>query len=117
MTLTVLALAMKILVPQGFMVADRGAPFPLVICTGHGAAVFNVDAPGFPKAPAPKKSDQPCAFAGNITPPHPSAIAIVSETVVFSREIPGNARTFDLAPGRGLAAPPPQSHAPPTVSI
>lgn len=112
--LAAIALAVQFLVPQGYMVSqDRGAP-GLVICTGHGSLRLS-DSHHIP-GKAPKSSDAPCAFAahGIATPP-----PLVASLVIQSFEYVGRAATpaFDLAPGRGLAAPPPQSHAPPTILI
>ena len=113
-TLAALALTIQLLVPQGYMVStDQGSP-GLVICTGHGPLRLydHHRAPG----KAPKSSDAPCAFAGHGTatapPPAASPVAVSFEYV--QRPL---ARTFDLAPGRGLAAPPPPSHAPPSTLI
>ena len=114
LALAALALAIKVLIPQGFMVANQGGAFPLVICTGHGPAAERDDGK---KGPAQKYSDAPCAFAGNITPPPPSAAAIPAEPYAAVAERLADDRAADLMPGRGLAAPPPQSHAPPSVSI
>jgi hypothetical protein len=117
MTLTMLALALKVLVPQGFMLSERGAGIPLVICTGHGPLVLSDDGHGGSKDPARKKSDAPCMGAGNVTPVAPSTLAAVSVSIVpVADRLPGD-MALDLIPGRGLAAPPPQSHAPPAVSI
>ena len=117
LTLAVLALARKVLVPQGFMVAVRGAPFPLVICTGHGPLTVTLDQHGDPKAPAHKTSDAPCAFAGNLTPTAPSDVAVLAEPYAMVADRLHGDHGVDLAPGRGLAAPPPPSHAPPVLSV
>ena len=116
MTLAILALALKILVPQGFMVADRGALFPLVICTGHGPMLVLPEGHDPSKTPE-KKSDAPCAFAGSVTPPTPSLVAAIAEPYALPALRIAAIRSNDTAPGRGLAAPPPPSHAPPSLSI
>ena len=117
MALTALALALKVLVPQGFMLSERGPGIPLVICTGHGPLMLSDDGHGGSKNPAQKKSDAPCTGAGNVTPVAPSTLAAVSEPIVLVVDrLPGSV-ALDLIPGRGLAAPPPPSHAPPAVSI
>jgi hypothetical protein len=117
MTLTMLALALKVLVPQGFMLSERGSGIPLVICTGHGPLMLSDNGHGGSKDPAHKKSDAPCMGAGNVTPVAPSTLAAASEPIVqIADRLPGGVSP-DLIPGRGLAAPPPQSHAPPAVSI
>jgi hypothetical protein len=109
LTLAVLALVMRIAVPQGFMVASNtlgGAE--LVICTGSGPLKTA------PDAPADKsKSDGACAFAGQgvgAAPEAPPALAAASFVgTVADKPIVRP----DLAPGRGLAAPPPPSLGPP----
>jgi hypothetical protein len=117
MTLTILAIALKVLVPQGFMISERGPGFPLVICTGHGALSLADHGHGVPKDPAHKKSDAPCTGAGNVTPVTPSALCVVFRSAVLVADQLHGDKALDLIPGRGLAAPPPQSRAPPTVSI
>lgn len=116
LTLAILALALKVIVPQGFMVAARGDGFPLVICTGHGVETVANDDHGS-KTPAQKKSDAPCAFAGNLAPPAPSQVALLSEPYVLGAQQAALAKARDLMPGRGLAAPPPPSQGPPPASI
>jgi hypothetical protein len=112
LTLAILALAVKVVVPPGFMIADAGAAFPITICTGHGPLIL---APGDAKAPkAPKhKMDTPCTGAGNVTPPNPAIVADLAEPYLWAATVLGAGPAFDVAPGRGLAAPPPPSHAPP----
>ncbi len=117
----ILLLAVQLAVPPGFMVA-RGADGPaLVICTGHGPMMAHLDARMSPgKAPpgqAPhSKSSPACPFAGHgaasLAPPAfiPTTTAYALAQVVLITGV-------DLAPGRGLAAPPPPSHAPPTLLI
>ena len=111
--LAALALVMQVLVPQGFMVSAAGPP-GLVICTGHGPLVLTGEH-GPAKAPKPQSAPV-CTFVGHgvaNTPPVP----LVLSTVSFAFVVATDAARFDLAPGRGLAAPPPRSHAPPTVLI
>jgi hypothetical protein len=102
----------QVLVPRGFMLsAERGQP-ALVICTGHGAVVVaEHDHPG--KAPKPG-ADKPCVFAahGVATPP-PQRLVVARAAVEPTPA--AILLAFDLAPGRGLAAPPPPSHAPPSL--
>ena len=117
MTLTVLALALKVLVPQGFMISDQGSGFPLVICTGHGALSLADDGHGGSKAPDQKKSEAPCTGAGTVTPVMASAVTGDAGPAQYAFAAVVDGALVDLLPGRGLAAPPPQSHAPPTPSI
>jgi len=117
LTLALLALVLKVLVPQGFMVSNKGEGFPLVICTGHGVQTVAAANHDGSKAPLQKKSDVPCAFAGGVTPPAPSHLAVLSEPYAAQADRIGAVRLRDLIPGRGLAAPPPPSQGPPTASI
>ena len=114
LTLTILALALKVMVPQGFMIAGAGAPFPIAICTGHGPMVFHAGDAKAPKAPA-RKIDAPCAGAGNVTAPVPPLICVAAEPYAWAALRLLERPALAGAPGRGLAAPPPPSHAPPTL--
>ena len=110
LTLTILAIILKLMVPPGFMIADTGAAIPITICTGHGPLIINSDAAKAPKAPA-RKTDAPCAGAGNVTPPGPPLGVILPEPFLWAAPVLGAGLVLDIAPGR--AAPPPPSHAPP----
>lgn len=110
LALAVMALVMRVAIPQGFMLAspDAASGPQLVICTGHGPLKAG------PVAPADKsRPDTPCVFAGHgagaapPTAPQAEALAFLSPAEP-QRPIPG-----DALPGRGLAAPPPPSLAPP----
>ena len=115
LTLATLAIALKLLAPPGFMPENRAGQFQLVICTGHGPLVLSDR--GAPNAPSHKAADPPCAFAGATTPPAPSSAPSIAAPGVVRVEQAADAPAHDLAPGRGLAAPPPQAHAPPDISI
>jgi hypothetical protein len=110
LTLAVMALAMRLAIPQGFMLAgsETDAGPQLVICTGHGPLKTG------PASPAEKsKPGSACVFAGHGAgaapePPPQIETAAFPATAGLPRAIPA-----DLAPGRGLAAPPPPSLGPP----
>jgi hypothetical protein len=108
--LATLALLLQLAIPQGFMLArDAGQP-AIVICTGHGPllAVGDHGLPG--KAP---KQGGVCAFAGHGGTPTPAPLLALASV----RFAPSEARAIaaiSATPGRGLAAPPPPSQAPPT---
>lgn len=124
LTLATLAIALKILIPPGFMAGPptNNLPFALVLCTGQGAMVV---APGdaLPshgdqdKAPASNPHDSPCVFAGHgLGAPPPSLIdAVVVEFVAY--EYRPQAAVADLAPGRGLTGPPLPARGPPALLI
>ena len=115
LALAFIALAIKVLVPPGFMVANQGAgALPLVICTGHGPLTLDLSKD---KAPGGKAShDAPCAFAGHGAAPTPTSFAPVSAPFAIATSAP-TLLAVDVAPGRGLAAPPPPSRGPPVLPI
>ena len=110
-----LALLIQVLVPPGFMVsANAGAP-SLVICTGHGPLLV-ADVLGKSGKTPKSTPDAPCGFAAHgASAPPPSPLWVRTTPVRLSTKV--IAWTVDAAPGRGLAAPPPQSHAPPAFLI
>jgi hypothetical protein len=112
----VLALLVQALLPQGYMVsATSGAPPSLVICTGHGPLVLNVDH-GAPAKPAKSSHDAPCIFAGH-GPLVAAAPTLLLRALTVSFVERAVTRARDLLPGRGLAAPPPPSQGPPLRSV
>jgi hypothetical protein len=117
LTLVTLALALKVLVPPGFMLAESAGPPSLVICTGHGPLKITDPSQPSHHAPASHKSDAPCSGAGNVTPVAPAAISAVGEPYAATVTATRGPRGVDLAPGRGLAAPPPPSQASPLSLI
>jgi hypothetical protein len=124
MTLAVLALAVKVAIPAGFMAAPRlaQAPFALVLCTGQGAMVLGPDGAlhrlGEPaKAPDGKSGhDAPCAFAGHGQGALTAALAGAAPVSFVAYRLARVPEPPDLAPGRGLAAPPPPNRGPPVQS-
>lgn len=123
LVLATLAIALKILIPAGFMTAPEprnGLPFALVLCTGQGPMVAEPGAPlgQHDKTPADRTGhDTPCPFAAQATPaPPPSDLVIARvEFVTFQPAPP--ARPVYLTPGRGLAAPPLPARGPPSLLI
>jgi hypothetical protein len=112
----ILALLLQLAVPPGFMVAETSHGPAVVICTGHGPLLADGAGHGSPGKSPGSKSSGVCPFAGHGgsgLPPMAAALSPIA--YVFEREqtsTPG-----DLYPGRGLAAPPPPSHAPPLLLI
>ncbi len=113
LALSLVALLMQVLVPAGYMVAQGANGPDVVICTGHGALLASVDQHHPGKVPG-SRADAPCAFAGHgvLAPPADNAAAAVIQ--VSHTPVPAIG-LWDLAPGRGLAAPPPPSRGPPTA--
>ena len=112
--LAMMALVLRVMIPQGLMVAETatGAGVPIVMCSGFGAYVM--DLPGDPKAPPVKKHDAPCAFAGQAAPLTPT-VASFSPALRPVAHIAHDVAMTDQAPGRGLAAPPPYAIGPPRL--
>lgn len=115
LALALVGVVLKIIVPPGFMVGsvDAGgrAGYPLVICTGHGPAMAPSDLGG--KSPGQKpRADSPCSFAGQASAASPPILSPIAAPWVRLKTLLVFAH-FDLAPGRGLAAPPPPSQGPP----
>ena len=111
--LAVLALALQVVVPPGYMVGGAAdGPARIVICTGHGPVDAAVDLGGS-KAPARgKTSPMPCVFAGHAAPASLAPLTpsiTVPWTRTLSTDVPLVGHVFV---GRGLAAPPP-ARAPP----
>lgn len=114
--LIVLALALRVIIPSGFMPSsERG--FALTICTGMDTQTVWMDKSGKLHKEDPSKGKsaehQPCALAGTAVagdaPEHAGFIAMspvaMAAPVFASREI---------SVGHGLAAPPPPAIGPPS---
>ena len=121
MTLATLAVALKIIIPPGFMAGapTNDLPFALVLCTDQGTmvvppgeALAGHETPD--KAPA-ETHDSPCVFAGHAVgapPPNPIEAGIVAFVAYDDRP---QASVAHLAPGRGLAGPPLPARGPPAL--
>ncbi|MEP9359704.1 DUF2946 family protein [Sphingomonas sp. KR3-1] len=111
------ALAVKSLVPAGYMLADTGArTLTMAICDGNGPATMTIDVPMDPghKAPA-SKQDGGCAFsslahaaAGGANP------ALLLAAIAFLLALGFAPAATPALPRRAFARPPsqgPPSHA------
>lgn len=121
--LACMAIALRVFVPQGFMVTPdaQAGSFPIVLCTPQGVQTINIDATGHvahspSKAPADHpgghKTDHPCAFSGF------GGAYVAESPMLVTAAIWRWARPFivfelQMTPGRGLAAPPPPPTGPP----
>jgi hypothetical protein len=116
-TLVAFALALQVLLPSGLMVSTgQDGQGVIIICTGHGALSVVPD-DGKAPAPAKKKSDAPCAFAGHAAP-FTAPLAAAPAEAAFALTPESGARPLaSLTPGRGLAAPPPPARGPPSLRI
>ncbi len=113
--LLLVALWLKLLVPAGWMPGTSLAQ-PVVICTGQGPMpvmmVMNHDREHRPADAPAKHGDQPCAFTALGAAALTSDLPVVAPLPPQTIDRPAAAHKVG-APGRGLAAPPPPSRAPP----
>ena len=128
LAVTVLAMAMRVVIPSGYMVARSDAAHGLpqmVICTSQGAMVVAVDAEGHlvktSLKPASKPShqdkdrpDHPCAFSATSAAAQSASLALPLAPVRFSHSAPLPLASAQR-PGLGLAAPPPWTTGPPSI--
>ncbi|MCC7267826.1 MAG: hypothetical protein IT546_10860 [Caulobacteraceae bacterium] len=118
--LALLAILTKAAIPTGFMVEARAGDLgiPLVICTAQGAVTLgDVVTPGHP-SPDKKAADSHCVFAGNPAGALGPQVAAPIPLAYADWTIAPAALPADLAPGRGLAAPPPlPARGPPTLRL
>jgi hypothetical protein len=121
--LAILALALQGLVPAGFMVAHKAQDqlFAITLCTSDGNVAAFIDQDGaIVTAPQhgdlPDETDHtgknPCAFAS-----HSAAVVVpllaAVETPERVRDVAQPTALAYVAPGLGLAAPPPPKTGPP----
>ncbi len=114
--LIVLALALRVIIPSGFMPSsERG--FALTICAGMDTQTVWMEKSGklLKEDPSKGKSveHQPCAFAGatmasDVPAPeiHVALAPVALAAPIFAER--------EVAVGRGLAAPPPPAIGPPS---
>lgn len=116
LTLAAFALALRVLVPAGFMVDSTSRGVALVICTSQGTTVVHQD--GAPASPASKSQHEaPCTFAGHGTGAVAPSLAAPAAAAYAAYVAASPASPPGLAPGRGLAAPPLPARGPPTLTI
>jgi hypothetical protein len=111
-----LALAMRVIIPSGYMPSsERG--FALTICAGMDTQTVWMDKSGKLHKEDPSKGKsvehQPCAFAGAVITADfpPAAVQIAMPPVALA--IPVFAKR-EVSVGAGLAAPPPPAIGPPS---
>lgn len=120
LVLATLAIALKIMLPAGFMPGAtpvNGLPFALVLCTADGAKVVQPgEAHKTSDEPAGATHDQPCPFAAQGALVPPPTVASVGETLAVAYVEAPVPLARSIAPGRGLAAPPPPKTGPPSIA-
>lgn len=114
LALIMFALALRILVPSGFMPA-QGQGLAITLCTGTGAVSAWVDSDGtvHKGKAADAAPEHPCTFSGFgavFDLPDHGAASVQPLRLV---EAPLFVARTAVAIGRGLAAPPPPSTGPP----
>ncbi len=123
LTMATLAIALKIIIPPGFMAGapTNDLPFALVLCTTQGAMV--VDSGGaLPthedgKGTSDAAKDAPCLFAGLAMAEPPPALTDMGAVEFVAYDYRPQAVTPDVTPGRGRPAPPLPARGPPTQLI
>ena len=117
--LALAAISVRALVPAGYMLAPSAHTSGMVvtICTAQGAVDVVLDpASGEHKQKndtQQRSADAPCVFAAAAPLAAPDAAIALAAPAITSAPVE---YTFaQLAPGRGLAAPPPPSTGPPTL--
>ena len=125
--LALIALATTIVLPRGYMAAsgDDGL-VRIVMCTGDGP-VSVAPPPELAKRLMPGRHHQddnrqdshaaPCPYAGNAAPlSAPGSYEMPRPVFAHGDAVQGRP-TEGIEPGRGMAAPPPPSQAPPLAMI
>lgn len=121
--LACMAIALRVLIPQGYMVAPSApsGSVPIMLCTAQGVRTVNIDATGHivdapAEAPADSNggppSDGHCAFSGLGA----AFMAEAPRLIALAVWRPANVAIIlapQTTPGRGLAAPPPPPTGPP----
>jgi hypothetical protein len=116
--LFVLTLAVRIIIPTGWMPSTVAGKATITLCTGAGMVEAWVDADGKIHKENPAKNgvgDQPCAFAGLGGAADVSTFDVASLALPFALQLIHNNRATAVAVGLGLAAPPPPATAPPAL--
>jgi hypothetical protein len=116
--LAMVALGLKILIPPGYMAAPpqaEGPGFNLVLCTAQGMIDMAAADDTAPAEDDDGARHSPCVFAGHsiaaAAPDLLSAEPVEFQPVTIAR----HDMAGDVAPGRGLAAPPPPPRGPPQL--
>ncbi|MFM2098973.1 MAG: hypothetical protein RLZZ366_512 [Pseudomonadota bacterium] len=115
LALVVLALAMRVIVPAGWMPSAMSGHATFTLCTGTGMVEAWVDEGGKIRKSLPgkgKATGEPCAFAGAGGVYITTALAAASPMPLFAAALLVIDAT-QVAVGQGLAAPPPPSTGPP----
>ncbi|MGV3769317.1 MAG: DUF2946 family protein [Sphingobium phenoxybenzoativorans] len=114
--LALLVLAMRVVMPSGFMPVATAHGVVVTLCTGQGAVNVIVDHGQAPAKPEPKSmAGEHCPFAGGAAPLLADAVLGVT---LPAWQLPNGPVAFALRTGwiARLAAPPPPSSGPPAAA-
>lgn len=114
----ILALAIRMVVPAGWMPTFADGRATITLCTSAGMVEAWVDADGkiHKQSPAKKGAgDQHCAFAGLGAAVDAPVFDAASIALAFAQQMSSNIMASSVAIGLGLAAPPPPATAPPAL--
>jgi hypothetical protein len=115
LTLLALALAVRVLVPAGWMPAAKGG-FAITVCTGSEMQSGWIDAEGKLHKQAPDQGGgEHCAFAGLGAPMLAGDVPAPLMLPVRGGDAPAT-QLARIAIGQGLAAPPPPATGPPATA-
>ena len=116
--LMVLALAVRMVIPSGWMPSFADGRATITLCTSAGMVEAWLDDQGKIHKDNPAKksaADQPCAFAGLSAPADSHELDSVSSAMPFVPQRLHTHKPVVVAIGHGLAAPPPPATAPPAL--
>lgn len=125
LALAFLAVALRVLVPGGYMIAAPGeaAGVPIILCTERGVETVLLGADARLADPSSGSQDDhsgkpapdhPCAFAGLGAALAPADVLTVG-LAAWTHAADGPAFPPEIRPGRGMAAPPPPQTGPPLL--
>ncbi len=122
LTMATLAIALKIIIPPGFMAGPPTSdlPFALVLCTAQGAMIASDSDAALQHGDQdgkPASADAPCLFAGLAAAAPPPVLTDAGAIAFVAYDFKPQAAAPDLAPGRGRPAPPLPARGPPTQLI
>ena len=113
----ILLLAVSLLLPRGYMpVRTADGLLRITLCTGYGPAETVIAIPMDDSGDDDQTDDrqgQSCAFAGNSAPFNMADESHAASPMVWTTDRPDGPKIVGSTPGRGMAAPPPPSQAPP----
>lgn len=120
-----LAIALKILIPPGFMAGapTNDLPFQIYLCTAQGGVAvaagkaLTADRGDPEQTPAKSAHDSPCAFAGHALGAAPPSVTEAPVVAFLAYIPPAPSIAADLIPGRGLTGPPLPARGPPALLI